>query len=92
MTTIADTARPKLSPGVKLQFDRTRSQWILQAPERIFVLDEIAYEILQRCTGKTSISELILELSVTFEADATEIEADVRELLGNLTEKRVVIT
>ena len=92
MTAIADTARPKLSPGVKLQFDRTRSQWILQAPERVFVLDEIAYEILQRCTGETSVSALIVDLSVAFEADAAEIGADVRELLGNLTEKRVVIT
>lgn len=89
--TLAQTARPRLSPGVKLQFDKVRDQWILQAPERVFVLDEVAQEILQRCTGETSLQALIQELSVSFDADQTEIAADVETLLTSLIEKRVVI-
>ena len=88
---IPTTSHPRLSPGVKLQFDRTREQWILQAPERVFVLDEVAHEILSRCTGQTSLQSLIEQLSAAFEADASEIAADVEALLSSLVEKRVVI-
>jgi len=88
---IPATSHPRLSPGVKLQFDRTREQWILQAPERVFVLDEVSHEILSRCTGQTSLQSLIEQLSAAFEADASEIAADVEALLSSLVEKRVVI-
>jgi pyrroloquinoline quinone biosynthesis protein D len=82
---------PRLSPGVKLQFDRTREQWILQAPERVFVLDEVAHEVLSRCTGETSLQSLIEQLSKAFEADVAEISSDVEDLLSSLIEKRVVV-
>ncbi len=85
------TSCPRLSPGVKLQFDRTREQWILQAPERVFVLDDVSHEILSRCTGETSLQSLIEQLSTAFEADVAEITADVEGLLSSLIEKRVVI-
>ncbi|HVJ40263.1 MAG TPA: pyrroloquinoline quinone biosynthesis peptide chaperone PqqD [Dongiaceae bacterium] len=90
--TIPETARPRLSPGVKLQFDKTREQWILQAPERVFVLDETAYEIVLRCTGDVSLQALIEDLSRAFDADAAEIAGDVEALLAGLMEKRVVVT
>jgi len=88
---IPATSCPRLSPGVKLQFDRTREQWILQAPERVFVLDDVSHEILSRCTGETSLQSLIEQLSTAFEADVAEITADVEGLLSSLIEKRVVI-
>ena len=90
--TVPAEACPRLSPGVKLQFDRTRDQWILQAPERVFVLDEISYEILLRCTGKTTVQDLVRDLSQSFDADEVEISADVEALLASLIEKRVVAT
>jgi hypothetical protein len=37
--------RPKLARGIRLQFDTARDQWILQAPERVLVLDEIAADV-----------------------------------------------
>jgi pyrroloquinoline quinone biosynthesis protein D len=89
--TLSETGRPRLSPGVKLQFDRTRDQWILQAPERVFVLDEAAYEIILRCTGETTVQDLVLDLSRSFDADEAEIAADVEELLTSLIEKRVIV-
>lgn len=88
---IPASACPRLSPGVRLQFDRTREQWILQAPERVFVLDEVSHEILSRCTGETNLQSLIEQLSTAFDADAAEIAADVEALLSSLVEKRVVI-
>jgi pyrroloquinoline quinone biosynthesis protein D len=84
--------QPRLSPGVKLQFDRTRDQWILQAPERIFVLDEIAHEILQRCTGKVDLRMIVSDLCTAFEADQEEVERDVEALIASLLEKRILTT
>lgn len=90
-TMIPATSCPRFAPGVKLQFDRVRAQWILQAPERIFVLDDIAYEILSHCTGETSLQSVIDQLSEAFSADAAEIAIDVDALLSSLVAKRVVI-
>lgn len=88
--TIAETARPRLSPGVKLQYDKIRRQWILQAPERVFVLDEASYEIILRCTGEATLQAMVQDLSRAFDADQLEIAADVDELLSSLIEKRVL--
>jgi coenzyme PQQ biosynthesis protein PqqD len=84
--------RPKLAPGIRLQFDATREQWILQAPERVLVLDEVAAEVLQRCTGEADIAAIVANLAETFEAEPGEIAADVDELLTGLIEKRIIAT
>ena len=84
--------RPKLAPGIRLQFDATRDQWILQAPERVLVLDEIAAEVLRRCTGEADLAAIVASLAEAFEAEPGEIAADVDELLTGLIEKRIVAT
>jgi coenzyme PQQ biosynthesis protein PqqD len=89
--TVATDARPRLSKGVKLQFDRMREQWILQAPERVFVLDEPSYEILLRCNGDVTVQNLVQDLSRAFDAAESEIAADVQALLTSLIEKRIVV-
>ena len=45
---IAETTVPRLVRGTRLQHDKVRDRWIVQAPERLFVLDAIALEIVQR--------------------------------------------
>ena len=35
----------KLPRHAKLRFDKARDKWIILAPERVFELDEIAYEV-----------------------------------------------
>ncbi|TXH38199.1 MAG: pyrroloquinoline quinone biosynthesis peptide chaperone PqqD [Rhodospirillaceae bacterium] len=84
--------RPKLARGIRLQFDAARDQWILQAPERVLVLDEIAAEVLQRCTGEADITAIIASLAAAFDAEPGEIAADVDELLTGLIEKRIIAT
>ena len=41
---------PKLPRHAKLRFDEARKKWIINAPERVFELDEIASET--GCKGK----------------------------------------
>lgn len=77
-------SRPALARGVKMRFDETRQSWILNAPERVLMLDEIAQTILSRCGGETSIDELCRQLALDFAAPQEIIQADVMEMLQDL--------
>jgi pyrroloquinoline quinone biosynthesis protein D len=87
---IADDAKPRLPRGVRLKHDDTRNEWLLLAPERVIKTDPIAVEILKRCDGVATLSEIIDSLALQFKADRTRIATDVRAMLGELTAKRMV--
>jgi pyrroloquinoline quinone biosynthesis protein D len=86
-----DASIPRLPGGVRLQEDKVRGTWALLGPERVFQLDEIAVEILKRCTGAASLGEIERDLAETFEADVGEIRGDVREFLSGMVEKGMVV-
>jgi len=44
--------RPRLAPGVRLHFDKTRDAWVLLGPERVIETEGPAGEILRRCDGQ----------------------------------------
>jgi pyrroloquinoline quinone biosynthesis protein D len=81
---------PRLPRGVRLRHDRVRDRWVLLAPERIFELDEIGVEILKRCDGHTTSSELAADLARAFGADFHEVKADVEAFLSDFAGKRVL--
>ena len=37
---------PRFPRGARLQFNQQRQQWMVQAPERVFIPDEIALAVL----------------------------------------------
>ena len=43
---------PKLPRHAKLRYDEARKIWIINAPERVFELDDIASEIIQMVNGE----------------------------------------
>ncbi len=88
--TITETSVPGLPVGVKLRFDKQRDQWVILAPERLFVLDNIALEIVKRCDGKASVGEIVNDLAETFEAPRDVILKDVGALLQDLADKRIL--
>ena len=90
VATLDSQSRPRLGPGVRLKHDEARECWVLLAPERVLVLDEIALEVLQRLDGQKTVDALVGELATEYEADRNEILADVSELLKGLLEKRVL--
>ena len=90
--TIAEGSVPRLPAGARLQFDKQREQWIVQAPERIFVLDDIALEIVKRCDGEANVGAIADDLAATFAAPRETILADVSELLQELADKGVMTT
>lgn len=83
-------ARPRLAPGVRLHFDRTRQAWVLLAPERIIETEGPASEILRRCDGTRTLAQIVDELAAVYAADRAEIATDVGEMLADLVGKRLV--
>ncbi|MBB3821707.1 pyrroloquinoline quinone biosynthesis protein D [Xanthomonas arboricola] len=90
MSSITRESQPALRAGVRLQHDRARDQWVLLAPERVVELDDIALVVAQRFDGVRSLAQIAMELAAEFDADATEIEADVIELTTTLHQKRLL--
>ena len=89
--TISADSVPRLPPGVKLRFDKRRDSWIVLAPERLFVPDPIALEVIKRCDGAAKVSAIVDDLVKTFDADRAVIEKDVSALLQDLANKGVII-
>jgi len=84
------SAAPSLAPQVRLRHDTARGQWVLLAPERVVVLDEIAHAILSHVDGQTSIEAIAAALARDYDAAEAEIAADVREALEDLHRKGLV--
>jgi coenzyme PQQ biosynthesis protein PqqD len=80
----------RFARGVKLRRDEKRGRWVLLAPERILTPDPVAVEILKRVDGTKSLSTIVDDLAMVFNAERTRIEADVRMFLGGLIEKGFV--
>jgi pyrroloquinoline quinone biosynthesis protein D len=91
MHEMAAPDRPRLAPGVRLHFDRTRDAWVLLGPERVIETEGPASEILRRCDGTRTVAQIVDELAVLYTADRAEIEGDVRDMLAELVGKRMVV-
>ena len=78
----------KLPRHAKLRFDKARDKWIILAPERVFELDEIAYEVISRCDGERTVTDVVNELCLKFDQVEREvIMNDVVGMLQNLADK-----
>jgi pyrroloquinoline quinone biosynthesis protein D len=84
---VQDEAVPALARGVKLRFDKARDAWVLLAPEKVLMPDQVAGEILKRCDGKASVAEIVEDLVVAFSAERDQVAADVRSFLQDLADK-----
>src|SRR5690348_14705609 len=59
---------PRFAPHVRLQFSEARGQWIVQAPERVLMPDEIAVAVLRKCDGSASIAAIAEALAAEYAA------------------------
>lgn len=83
---IAGDSVPSLPKHVRLRQDPRRG-WVMLAPERVLMPDEIAVEILLRCDGKLTVDEISASLAQEFSAPEDEIRNDVIGVLQNLADK-----
>ena len=92
---IAVEARPRLPRGVRLVHNEAQGGWVLLAPERVFKADQIAVEIIKRCTGEATFGEIVDDLANTYAAPREKILADASTLLrgsGRQTAAGIVIS
>ncbi len=84
---------PRLAPHMRLRRDRARDSWTIQAPERSFLLDPIAYAIVSRCDGATTIGGVVDSLCAAHpDAPRDVIEGDVLTLIQDFVDKSVMAT
>ena len=88
---IDSAARPRLAPHRRLHHDKARDCWTIQAPERVFVLDEPGHAIVSRCNGENTIAEIVDQLCAVYgEAAREPISADVLALVRDFASKGVM--
>lgn len=81
---------PAFVRGTRLQHDRVRDQWVVQAPEKAFLADPIAAEILRRVDGHTTLRAIIDDLATAFTAPRDLIARDVQAMVQDLAERQVL--
>jgi pyrroloquinoline quinone biosynthesis protein D len=87
---VSPDARPHLPRGVRLVHNEAQGGYVLLAPERVFKADAIAVEILKRCSGESTVAEIIDDLARTYQAPRERIATDVTQLLQGLADKKLL--
>ena len=78
---------PRFAPGVRLHHDKARARWVVMAPERMFIPDETALEVLHLVDGARDLDAIIDALVAKFEAPRDLIAADVHAMVEDLTNR-----
>ena len=86
-TMVTGDSRPALPRHVRLRHDEQRGRWVILAPERVLLPDEISVEILHLCDGKATVDDIASALAQDYSAPEDEIRADVIDVLQNLIDK-----
>jgi pyrroloquinoline quinone biosynthesis protein D len=81
---------PRFKRGVKFRFDAVRDAWVLLAPEKLFMPDEIAVEILKLVDGARSLDAMIDDLAARFDAPRDLIATDVDAVLQDLSARGAI--
>lgn len=87
---MSEQAVPAFSRGFRLRRDAVRGAWVVLAPERLFMLDATAAEVLQLVDGQRSIADIVDTLALRFAAPRSEIAEDVHAMLRDLVEKGAI--
>ncbi|GBQ33339.1 pyrroloquinoline quinone biosynthesis peptide chaperone PqqD [Acetobacter fabarum] len=89
--TLCETTVPRFARGTRLQYDRVREVWFIQAPERAFHADAIAAEVLQLVDGTRPLHTIIDLLAEKFTAPRAVIAQDVLAMVAELATKQVLL-
>lgn len=78
---------PRFAPGVRLHHDKARTRWVVMAPERMFIPDETALEVLQLVDGTRDLDAIIDALVAKFAAPRDVIAVDVNAMVADLMQR-----
>ncbi len=90
MTETAAASVPAFNRGFRLRHDAVRDAWVVLAPERLFLLDEPAVEVLKLVDGARSVPDIVDALAARFAAPREAIAADVEAMLRDLADKGAI--
>lgn len=88
MTSITDTAKPRLADKARLKWDPVREKHLLLFPEGVLVLNQTAQAVLELCDSERTVAKIVEILAERYKSDA--IENGVKEILQRLAEKNLV--
>ncbi|GAB4576557.1 MAG: pyrroloquinoline quinone biosynthesis peptide chaperone PqqD [Roseibium sp.] len=87
---ITAASRPLLPAHVHLRFNDLRNKWVVLAPEKVLWPDDISADILGRCTGEATVSEIVAGLAQDYDAAAEDIAPDVLAFLQEWSDRLLV--
>ncbi len=88
---MTESARvPAFRRGTKFRFDTVRDAWVVLAPERLFVPDEQAVEVLKLVDGARTLAGIVDDLCARYDAPRDAVFADVAVMLDDLADKGVI--
>jgi pyrroloquinoline quinone biosynthesis protein D len=70
---------PSIRAPYRLQWEEAQSSWVMLYPEGMVKLSPSAGEIMKRCEGRLTVTELIAQLETLFQA--SQISHDVVSFL-----------
>ena len=86
MSELADTVRPAIARGMRLQWEPAQQAHVLLYPEGMVKLNGSAGAILSRCDGVRTLADIVADLERAY--DASGLAADVRAFVAMALEKR----
>ena len=89
-TLLEPASIPRFPRGTRFRFDATRQAWIILAPERLMMPDEIASEVLKLVDGDRTIAMIADHLATRFGAPRDEVVADILSMLQELADDTVL--
>ena len=84
------TSKPRLAPGCRMN-EKTQQPRTLLMPERALRLNGPSLEIVERCDGQHTVTQIISELQLAYaKADPAKIEQDILGYLALLQKERAL--
>ncbi len=81
---------PQLSRGHRFRFDPVREAWVLLGPERLFLPDEHAVEVLKLVDGVRTVDGIVADLAARYDASPEAIRTDVDAMLTDLSARGAI--
>lgn len=76
---------PRFRRGVRFRHDQIRDAWVLLAPEKLFMPDAVAVEILKLVDGVRTIAAIADDLASRFDAPRELIVTEATAALEDLS-------
>lgn len=89
---LAASTRPRQAEGVLMQEVAGSTILLKPGSGQYYALEEVSREIWDACDGSRSVAEIIARMQAEYDAEPSEIEADVLALLGELVDEHLVET